>query len=432
MRITTAAILALTVLLATTTLGAVAATPSAQMSSPVERPPSVSSSLSPALEQSNAVSSPAVAPPALERPGTWQVVRIHVASDGTAKWTIESRFLVTNETEADTFDQYANAIVSGRRDAPYDPQLFHRYASYASESTGREMSISDAGWEDPRIERLASDDGESSADSDVRVGIISYSFTWTNFATVDDGRIYAGDALQTDAGPLFRTLSDGQRLVIEPPDSNYGFVDAPTGTENGALVWEGPHQFGTDGLEITIIRGAGSETLFSGSGLLVVGFVGLAIIVGAGGYLLARRDDVDISLWDDRLQLPSRRENAGESRTGPTPEGDGGSDAIGRPAADLPASPGTGQRPGTEFEFEEPIDDGIDPELLSDEERVLRLLNRNGGRMKQASIVSETGWSNAKVSQLLSKMDDEDEIEKLRIGRENLITLPGVDPTTFD
>jgi len=45
--------------------------------------------------------------------------------------------------------------------------------------------------------------------------------------------------------------------------------------------------------------------------------------------------------------------------------------------------------------------------------------------MKQSKIVEETRWSTAKVSQLLSAMDDEGRIEKLRIGRENLISLPG-------
>jgi len=83
-----------------------------------------------------------------------------------------------------------------------------------------------------------------------------------------------------------------------------------------------------------------------------------------------------------------------------------------------------------ELTFEE--DEDVDPELLSDEERVNRLLRQNGGRMKQGTIVDETGWSNAKVSQLLSKMDDDEEIEKLRIGRENLITLPDVDLTEID
>jgi predicted Rossmann fold nucleotide-binding protein DprA/Smf involved in DNA uptake len=69
-------------------------------------------------------------------------------------------------------------------------------------------------------------------------------------------------------------------------------------------------------------------------------------------------------------------------------------------------------------------DEEPDPELLSDEERVEYLLERNGGRMKQANIVKETGWSNAKVSQLLSSMEEEGRVDKLRIGRENLISLP--------
>jgi len=67
---------------------------------------------------------------------------------------------------------------------------------------------------------------------------------------------------------------------------------------------------------------------------------------------------------------------------------------------------------------------GAGAPLLSDEERVLALLRENGGRMKQADIVDATDWSNAKVSQLLSGMADDGAVEKLRIGRENLITLP--------
>jgi hypothetical protein len=44
--------------------------------------------------------------------------------------------------------------------------------------------------------------------------------------------------------------------------------------------------------------------------------------------------------------------------------------------------------------------------------------------MRQAAIVDETGWSDAKVSQLLSAMAEDDRVEKLRLGRENLISLP--------
>ncbi|MEF8937751.1 MAG: hypothetical protein V5A32_07330, partial [Halovenus sp.] len=88
--------------------------------------------------------------------------------------------------------------------------------------------------------------------------------------------------------------------------------------------------------------------------------------------------------------------------------------------------------PVTEPRDEQPeakSNEGIDEELLSDEERVERLLSKNGGRMKQANIVKETDWSNAKVSQLLSSMEEEDRIDKLRIGRENLISFPDEDIT---
>lgn len=63
------------------------------------------------------------------------------------------------------------------------------------------------------------------------------------------------------------------------------------------------------------------------------------------------------------------------------------------------------------------------PELLTDEDRVRHLLDRSGGRMKQSAIVEETGWSKAKVSRLLSTMDDDGAIEKLSLGRENVISL---------
>jgi hypothetical protein len=60
---------------------------------------------------------------------------------------------------------------------------------------------------------------------------------------------------------------------------------------------------------------------------------------------------------------------------------------------------------------------------LSDDERILHLLESNDGRMKQSEIVERTEWSKAKVSRTLSRMQDQGNIRKLRIGRENLITL---------
>lgn len=72
---------------------------------------------------------------------------------------------------------------------------------------------------------------------------------------------------------------------------------------------------------------------------------------------------------------------------------------------------------------DEAVQQAQSPALLTDEDRVRHLLDRHGGRMKQSMIVEETGWSKAKVSRLLSAMDDDDEIEKLSLGRENVISL---------
>lgn len=68
------------------------------------------------------------------------------------------------------------------------------------------------------------------------------------------------------------------------------------------------------------------------------------------------------------------------------------------------------------------------PELLSDEEHVVRLLEANGGRLGQSEIVALTPWSKSKVSRLLARMDDRDEVVKISTGRNNVIFVPGEEP----
>ncbi|MHC3437938.1 helix-turn-helix transcriptional regulator [Natrialbaceae archaeon A-gly3] len=70
-----------------------------------------------------------------------------------------------------------------------------------------------------------------------------------------------------------------------------------------------------------------------------------------------------------------------------------------------------------------------DEEFLSDREQVHYLVDENGGRMKQSEIVEAVDWSKAKVSRLLAELEDDGEITKLRLGRENLICLEGNEPT---
>lgn len=76
--------------------------------------------------------------------------------------------------------------------------------------------------------------------------------------------------------------------------------------------------------------------------------------------------------------------------------------------------------PRTTTSRDRPLGDGP---VLTDEDRIIRLLASNDGRMKQSRIVDGTDWSKAKVSRLLSKMEESAEITKLTVGRENIIFL---------
>lgn len=76
----------------------------------------------------------------------------------------------------------------------------------------------------------------------------------------------------------------------------------------------------------------------------------------------------------------------------------------------------------------EPRPPATEPSVLTDEERVVDLLESSGGRMRQSRIVERTDWSKSKVSMLLSEMEEEGAVHKLRVGRENVISLPGFEP----
>jgi uncharacterized membrane protein len=60
---------------------------------------------------------------------------------------------------------------------------------------------------------------------------------------------------------------------------------------------------------------------------------------------------------------------------------------------------------------------------LTDEERVQQALANEQGRMRQADLAEELDWSASKTSRVLSGMADEGTIEKIRVGRENVVDL---------
>ena len=198
-----------------------------------------------------------------------------------------------------------------------------------------------------------------------RYGVVVYSFRWHGFAAVSEDRLRIGDSL---SGLI---LNEKTRLLVKWPEG-YEATSIQPKPEIGyekrqqAVVWNGPIEFA--GNEPQVVLAA------PGAGGLDVPWMPLAAATGtlaalgallAGGWWLYRnrteRDD----------------------------------DADDRPPEDL----------------------------LSNEERVLRLLERRGGRVKQKAIVDELGWTEAKTSQVVGSLREEGEIESFRLGRENVLAL---------
>ena len=333
---------------------------------------------------------------------------IDLEDDGDARWHVVTRIPLEDDDAVESFESFGNDFEAGAVDFDRSVDVFETAAAETSANTQREMEIVNVSREWAVVNATEQNETETE-----RVGELRLSFTWTNFAREVDGTVVVDDAFNTTDGTWLPGLAEGQTLVIRPPEGYGSPSTAPVPPQEEQLRWEGPTTFPPGYFEDPgIVYQPGVEptppatpapdgpdlTTMLLAGALILSLVALLL----GLYLLFRRRD-------------------GEAEPSPAEGSDG----------DREPEPGPHEtQPETDGHEEE--DDELDLELLSDEERVERLLERNDGRMKQAAIVEETGWSNAKVSQLLSSMDEEGRVNKLRIGRENLITLPDEDLSELD
>jgi uncharacterized membrane protein len=347
---------------------------------------------------------------------------VQLLRNGDARWTVSTTFVLRNDSDRRAFQRLADSFVTGDADgASYDVATFERASEAAQSATGRQMRI-----EQPQYNASTNETGN------VTIGRLTLTFQWTNFTETSGERLIVGDAFNSTTGTWLPGLTSGQTLVVRPPPG-YAVLTSPpnVGVQNGVLRWEGPTSFDAGYFEQITYRqtGPGSTPDSSpretpspgGFDLSALGLVGVVVIgLGAlaiGAYVVSRRGE------DDDTAAPAATSERNANGGVDEPSGAGSTEAT----AGAAGAAAAGDDDSAEDTTPEP-----DFELLSDEERVEYLLEQNGGRMKQATIVKETGWSNAKVSQLLSSMDDEDRIDKLRIGRENLISLPDEDVGAFD
>lgn len=316
------------------------------------------------------------------------VTLIQLRPSGDAAWTVQIRTRLETQQQVDDFRAFQEAF--RRNTSKYlDPfrDRIRAVVTRAANATGRPMgaskfSASTSIQEVPR-----------------RWGVITFEFTWTGFAEQRNGKFAVGDVFQ---GGLFLAANDSLKIAVADEHEVTSVEPTPDDRDSGVLIWHGRQDF-SDGhpavvIEARQIRTTNGPMIKSRSpaadggpsspeggrqlGLYAGGSI-LVIIVAIGAYALWRRSAFR-----------------------------GGS--PGSEAPPEPASTGEqGSRPTT-----------VNGEVMTDPERVEKLLDQHGGRLKQAVITDELGWSDSKVSRVVSGMEDDDTVTKLQLGREKLVELP--------
>jgi hypothetical protein len=316
------------------------------------------------------------------------LLRVAVDEDGDARWRIEYRVRLTDENRTAAFESLRRDVEAN--ESRYRDQFAGRMArtvATAENATGREMAVRNVS-----VTATTQQLGRS-------YGVVAYRFEWTGFAAVDGDRLRIGDAI---AGFF---IDSGTRLTIAWPEGYEARTVRPPADDRTetSVAWTGPTDFGSDQPGVVVAP--------SGAGLPPLTPVAVAVVVlaaGAGG------------LWWHRRGADDRPGDA-------TGEGTAAR-AAGSARADAAADGETGDEEAAGDA------DGEEPplELLSPAERVLHIVEANGGRVKQQQVVSELDWSAARTSQVVGDLREEGRVETFRLGRENVIRLPEADDAPDD
>ena len=356
-------------------------------------------------------------------------LRVDLREDGSAAWTIEYRVRLDDDNTTQAFESLQDDIAAN--DTGYVAEFRGRMvatADTAENTTGRAMAIRNVSVE------------ASQQQLPQEYGVLTYTFVWTNFAVVDDGSITAGDALagffldtETALQLSWPASYDVETVQPDPDDLR---------TESRLAAWNGPVEFGAneptlvvteaaaDGTTTTAPPGGGdsgdggTDSRTDSDSSLPIGaiLVGGLIAAIAGWVLYRQRDAGGTAGAPDAATAgagapPGSTDDDGATGTsaaaGTTAEGDAGPDDGAVAAGDSGDDADGATAP--------PWED----ELLSNQEKVLALVEHEGGRMKQQEVAQTLEWTDAKTSQVVGDMRDEGDLDAFRLGRENVLVLPG-------
>jgi len=307
------------------------------------------------------------------------VTRVDVHPNGSATWTVRIRTRLTTQDDVDNFEAFQERFRrnTSRYLDPFGSRIRGTVAE-AANATGREMTATDFAAS-TSVQTLPR-----------RWGVVTYRFRWTGFARAGEDRLVVGDVFQ---GGFF--IAGNDSLVVSAPQG-WAFESVspvPAATENGTVRWQGRRDFPDNRPRVVLVPDSSGETDGIADSATAATSVGSSEDGGSGGGLpgvsgvVALAALVAVSVFVGLGAFVRRR-------------------ARGR--GESPNSTGT-----------------LEP--MNEEQRVLELLERNDGQMRQADIVETVEWSKSKTSRVLSSMAEEGAVEKVRLGRENVIQLPDED-----
>jgi len=270
----------------------------------------------------------------------------------------------------------------------------------------------------------------------------AFRFTWTGFAATDGDDVVVGDVFD---GGFF--IGDDDVLAIAAPDG-YAIAEAaptPDELDNGVAEWHGREDFADarpsvraspagagggpdDGADDGTAGGVDGALVLAGVAALLfaIGLAAVAYAVRSGRVTVGGNGGDSGSESEASAAASSGATAASKSTADSSAQADAEPSTATDESDDGRTESGDGtteKSDGTTEKSDGTAAPAVDPDLLTDGDRIKRALRDGDGRMKQSAIVEELGWSKSKTSRVLSQMADQGEVEKLRIGRENVIDL---------
>jgi hypothetical protein len=301
--------------------------------------------------------------------------------------------------ESSVLDRHTVPVEVLRKDADLDSD---RLTNYQEVVVGTNMTKADT-------------DGDGLRDGDE---IHDYRTTPTDIDTDGDGLRDGEEINEYDTNPL-EADSDGDGLSDGDEINEYGTDPTDPDTDgDGLRDGEEINEYGSDpedpDTDGDFVRDGTEVTLWSAPNSAVTPLA-WAVGVLAGAVAVAYQlDEHDHTERVEQLRSALRSSIDEDADPDPTVRAGDKSDA----------DVGFRRSGGT--------DETTAPPLITDEDRVLRMLDEHDGRLPQSDIVERTEWSKSKVSRLLSRMEDDDQIKKITIGRENLVTHLSDEPLESD